>query len=266
MDRSLLLEPFRILREKVPFVEYMCRSAGLLFRPRVETLAELGQGQMRYALYDVLLSLSVVALIVAYSSAFVVGVDLSSAASVFSNIQALFLGFAYYAYFSTGCFFLLILACMGIRRPAGHTRTQGAFLLTLHYARCYSLFLLLIVPLSLFLVDRSLQGMLTIDEYFQGEPVRTFYFMVPFLALYLHCCLLPMKRFWAPSKNGFVSFLAVLLVTQLAFTFNVWLPSVARLELQWEIVCARMMASDKVAGLSVEQRQAFERSCLARGR
>ncbi|MBG0843495.1 hypothetical protein [Ectopseudomonas toyotomiensis] len=215
MSRSLLLEPFRILREKAPFVEYVCRNAGLLFSPRVETLAELGQGQMRYALYDILLSLSVVALIVAYSSAFVVGVDLSSTASVFSNIQALFLGCAYYAYFSTGCFFLLILACMGIRRPAGHTRIQGALLLTLHYARCYSLFLLLIVPLLLFLVDRSLQGMLTIDEYLKDEPVHALYFLVPFLAVYLHCCLLPMKRFWAPSKSDVISFMAVFLVTQL---------------------------------------------------
>lgn len=265
MGRSLLLEPFRILREKIPFVEYVCRSASLLFRPRVETLAELGQGRMRYALYDILLSLSVVALIVTYSSAFAVGVDLSSTASVFSSIQALFLGFAYYAYFSTGCFFVLILACMGVRKPAGHTRIQGAFLLTLHYALCYSLFLLLIVPLLLFLVDQSLQGVLTIDEYFQGEPVHALYFLVPFVALYLHCCLLPMKRFWAPSKSGFVSFLAVLLVTQLALSFNAWLPSVVRLELKWEIICARMMASNKVAGLSGEQQQAFERSCLARG-
>ncbi|GAA17495.1 hypothetical protein NCGM1179_2326 [Pseudomonas aeruginosa NCMG1179] len=39
----------------------------------------------------------------------------------------------------------------------------------------------------------------------------------------------------------------------------------ARLELQWDTVCARMMASDKLAGLSMEQRQAFERSCLAKG-
>ncbi|EPS7037159.1 hypothetical protein ACVG95_004747 [Pseudomonas aeruginosa] len=265
MRSSLLLEPFRILREKVPFLEYVCRSADLLLRPRVETLTELGQGQMRYALYDVLLSLSVVALIVAYSSAFVWGVDLSSAASVFSNIQALFLGFAYYAYFSTGCFFLLVLICMGIRKPTGHTCIQGALLLSLHYARCYSLFLLLIVPLLLFLIGRSLQGALTIDEYFQSRPEHALYFTVPLLALYLHCCLLPMKRFWAPSKSGFVSFLIVLLITQLAFTFNVWLPSVARLELQWDTVCARMMASDKLAGLSMEQRQAFERSCLAKG-
>ncbi|UBM27264.1 hypothetical protein K8374_10055 [Pseudomonas sp. p1(2021b)] len=106
--------------------------------------------------------------------------------------------------------------------------------------------------------------MLTIDEYFRAEPIHALYFIVPPLALYLHCCLLPMKRFWAPSKNGFVSFVAVLLVTQLAFTFNVWQPSMIKLELQWETVCARMMASDKVAGLSVEQRQTFERSCLAK--
>lgn len=264
MDRSLLLEPFRILREKVLFVEYVCRSFGLLLCPRVETLAELGQGQMRYALYDILLSLSVVALIVAYSSTFVIGVGLSSAASVFSSIQALFLGFAYYAYFSTGCFFLLTLICMGFRRPAGYTSIQGAFLLTLHYARCYSLFLLLIVPLLLFLINRLLEGVLTIDEYFQVEPAHALYFIVPFLVLYLHCCLLPMKRFWAPSKSGFVSLMAVFLITQLAFTFNSWLPSVVRLELQWEVVCARMMASEKLAGLSVEQQQTFERSCLAK--
>ncbi|MCT9627969.1 hypothetical protein [Pseudomonas aeruginosa] len=184
---------------------------------------------------------------------------------MFSNIQALFLGFAYYAYFSTGCFFLLVLICMGIRKPPGHTRIQGAFLLTLHYARCYSLFLLLIVPLLFFLIGQSLQGVLPIDEYLQGKSEHALYFMVPFLALYLRCCLLPMKRFWTPSKSGFVSFLIVLLITQLAFTFNVWLPSVARLELQWDVVCARLMASDKLAGLSMEQRQAFEHSCLAKG-
>lgn len=199
--KIMLSEPFNILREKVPFLEYSIRSLLLFLKPQIETQEQLKSGRMKYALWDIFLSVSLFTTVVGVLNVYNQKVDLATSLTAFSSQFVLLVEFGYYAYFSTFSFFIIVCIFMFILKPADVHPFKGAYLASLHYARCYALFLFLFLPLLVLYINALFTELVTIDEFFNKAGPIGWLILGGFLGLYIWCCVIPIKKYWSPCKS-----------------------------------------------------------------
>lgn len=259
---NMFTEPFKILKEKIPFIEYSIRGIQLIFKPVIENQEQLHSGNMKFALWDVFLSISLFTTIIGLLSILEPNSDLNSILSVFSSQFTLLFEFGYIAYFSTFVFFILMLVFMSIFRTNDNDPLKGAFLVSLHYARFYALFLFCFLPFLLVYMQSLFTELMTIEEFtnkYLFESLLVAFFIA---LLYVRCCVIPIKRFWEPVNSSIWSYLIVVFATYLAFSANSFAPNLGALELNKERACALFLKSNKVKGLNSDQQRNFQIQCL----
>jgi hypothetical protein len=259
---TLYSEPFKILKEKIPFVEYVVRSIKLIIAPAVEKEEQIKNGRMKYALLDIFLSISLFSTIIAILAIFS-DADLTRSLSAFSSQFALLLEFGYYAYFSVTVFFLIIFFSVRMSCQSWSLAFRKAFIISLQYARFYALFLSLFLPLVVVYLSYLFDEFLSPEQFANKFATESSVALVVFTFVYVWCCLIPIKRYWSPVKSRFISYVLVLLVTNLAFMANSMAPKLGALELNMEQACILLMESDRLENLTDEQRIKFKNKCLS---
>lgn len=258
----MLKEPFEILKEKVPFIEYLFRGIKLVVNPSVESTGQLATGEMRFALWDIFLSVSLFTTILGLLTVYKPNTDLVDSLSAFSSQFVLLLEFGYYAYVSTFSFFILTWAFMHLFKVPNLSPLHGAFLASLHYARCYALFLFFFLPIVATYINLLFTDLLSINEFTQIYSGESWIALILFLGFFLWCCVVPIKKFWTPFKNRFLSYMFIALIYYLAFSANTLAPTLGALSLNQENACKLFMKSDKVKSLTKDQQLNFGQLCL----
>lgn len=258
----MLIEPFKVLREKIPFLEYSIRCLQLILKPEIERPEQLKAGRMKFALWDIFLSLSLFMVVIGFLSVYNPTVDVINTLSALPSQFFLLLQFGYYAYFSTIAFFIITLVVMLVVRPVGIDPFKGAYMTSLHYARCYALFLFLFLPLVAIYINTMFSELLTINEFTNKHGLKSLVALIIFLGIYIWCCIIPIKKFWLPVKSNIGSYVLVIVVTNLAFSASVLAPNFGALELNKGKACGLFMKSDRVRGLTDSQQKTFNDFCL----
>src|SRR5690606_31674920 len=145
----------------------------LIAKPNIETQEQLQAGKMKFALWDITLSISLFTTILGLLSIYNSDTDLTNSLSAFSSQFILLFEFGYYAYFSTLSFFIISLAFMLIFKPDELSPLKRAFLVSLQYARWYALFLFLSLPLLAIYIDKLFTNMLTIDKFTRTYSIQS---------------------------------------------------------------------------------------------
>lgn len=258
----MLIEPFIILKEKIPFIEYLNRVFHLITNPEIEKKESLTEGKMKYALWDIFLSISLFTVVIGFFTVFNPKNDIQETLSVFSSQFILLIEFGYYAFFSTTSFFVISAILLIILRKNIKSAIEAAFLSSLHYARCYALFLFLFLPLVSIYINAMFSELMTIQEFTQEHSQKSWLCLLLFISLYVWCCAIPLKRFWSPFKSKFWSYALVLVITNTAFLANNIAPSLNALEINKEKACNLFLKSEKLLKESVDKRKKFNTICL----
>jgi len=189
--------PFEILKNKVPFLEFLWRNIKFLLKPKVETVQNFRTGESRYALWDLLTSLSLITLI--YSIAYMITSDeyYQSAQRLLTQTNLIFsLGF--YALPTiitfTAIIFLIFLIKMDLK-----SAIDSSIVCSMFFVRVYALFLLFIIPLIVFTIDLLSNEVKTINEFIENNLFLSYALLICNIAFLFWVLVHPLKVFVFPS-------------------------------------------------------------------
>jgi hypothetical protein len=184
--------PFEILAQKIPLIEYLVRAFKFILDPHIEDTSEFPKGEMRYALWDIISVISLFAVSTAIFGLFN-NINFNEVLSIFPNPFILYFQFGYYAFWYTFVFYLLILIFMRIRY--GLFKLNKALLLTLHFARCYALFIFLLFPLFVWNMNLILIEFGSVKNFTGENLLLSAVILLCSISLYIWCCIRPICKF-----------------------------------------------------------------------
>jgi hypothetical protein len=253
-------QPFTILREKIPFVEYIWRIFLFLRRPCVETKDELKTGYMRFALYDIFLSVSLLAVIASLMSAAIYELKASDLLSIFWDQAVLYMAFGFQAYLSVAFFFCILWIFLLFEKKPN--RIEICFLASLHFARWMALFLLAFFPLIVFDLHFIFHQGMSLEQYIQQHLLLTYVIIGIFIALYLYLCLRPLWMYLFPSKRRWVSSLLIIALTAGPTAVHKALPTIPITLVNSEKVLELFQRTEQFQKLSPEKKAVFNKKVL----
>lgn len=254
--------PFIILKEKVPFIEFFYRAFSFFINPKVENEVNFPAGNTRYALWDIILSLTIVGIISSFITLFNGTLKLSKIADLFGGQFEILLHFGYYAYVSSAIFLLVLIVIFLLKKNNNILKTS--FLSAMHYARCYSLFLVIFIPIVYLAIYQSTTKMLNVNDFLYQHPKETLTTMFILIAIYLWCCVRPLHLYLQLFKNKFWSYSSIIVLTNASFAANVLVIEPPGLSINSDIACELLQRSEKFKNMSAWQKNEFIKQCKNR--
>ena len=254
--------PFEILREKVPFLEYLIRVISFALYPKIETMDQFKTGDLRFGLWDIILTISLFGTTLGLLSIFYSDSNLSEYMAVFTVQFMVPFEFGWYAFSYTAIFYCILLAVTFALSLDKEKAFRKAFLIALHYARCYALFLFLIMPLIPIYLHVMFKEVIVFKEFAERNYGASLSVSLVYVALYVWCCVIPIYQFWKPVKSKFLSLILSVVVTILPFSFSSIVPRVGVSNFNQDRACELYMKSKKFESLTVIQRKKFRKLCL----
>ncbi|MFT7411663.1 MAG: hypothetical protein ACI9J4_000002 [Paraglaciecola sp.] len=255
---DLYLLPFKILMEKIPFIEYLSRAVKFLWNPNVETEPEFTNGDMRYSLWDIVSVTSLFTVVTGLVN-LVDQENYGNALSLFSNQFTFYFQFGYYAFWSTLMFFILTSVALLMR--SWKLRLKEAFFCSLQYARFYALFLLLFFPLIAWYINYLLYEVSNMNEYVGKNPIKSFSVFVAFIYLYVRCCLNPISSFSSFHRSRKITMPIFFIISLSAFTLNMYAPSIGKLGFDNKKACKIMLLNSKFKDAHIAVKNRMQNMC-----
>jgi hypothetical protein len=201
---SSTLIPFKLVIEKVPFLEYFFRMSKFIIWPKIRK-SEVADNDLRFALVDLVLSFSVFSILIALTTSNGTDLSFKDVTSIF-NFEWVVLSFIYYSFvpaFFLGLFYLAYFKWVDKREKT----FASIYLLVLHFVRTHSITVVLALYgfsyiLSLYFNNGIHPG--DFDEYFASLDSAKTYNII-FLISFFYIYLLPLTIF-CKSKKGIKSF------------------------------------------------------------
>lgn len=248
----LYYTPFKILIEKVPFLEYFARLVMFIRNPRIEVEPEFSSGNMRYALWDIVSVISLFTVSVGLINLFD-NKNYSDSLSLFKNQFTFYFQFGYYAFWSGLIFFILTSVVLTVRFL--EFRIKDAFLCTFQYVRYYALFLFLFFPLIAWYINHLTYEVTSLKAYISENPLKSYIILAVFVWLYIRCFLKPVTDFSSLFSNRKLTGFIFIILSLGSFSLNIYAPSIGILNFDPEKICKLMLSNSKHKNspLSVKQ-------------
>lgn len=252
--------PFVILREKVPFIEFVVRNLQLFVNPKVESETQFSTGDMKYALWDIVLSLTLTGIVITLIAMVVGSSDFVQALSIFGSQFEGLIHFGYYGYFSTAIFFIISLVIL-TAKERNKTVFKRAFLASMHYARYYAFVLILFVPLFYYLAYQSIINIVGINEYIKAKSLESWVVLLFFFVTFMWACARPLHLYLKIFKNKLYSYLIVFVMTGSAYSASTLAPNLPGLSMNNKILCELFKKSPEYNSLSGCEKNIFDSQC-----
>jgi len=253
-------QPFAIFREKIPFVEYIWRIFLFLRRPYVETKDEIETGNMRFALYDIFLSISLLAVIASLMSVAIYDLKASDLLSVFWDQALFYMVIGFQAYLSVGFFYCILwIFLLCAKKP---NKIELCFLASLHFARWVALFLYLFFPLIVFDLHFIFHQGISLQQYIQQHLLLTYVIIVIFTILYWYLCHRPLRMYLFLSRRTWVSSLFIIFLTVGPVVAHKVLPTIPINLVNREKVLELFQKTEQFQKLSPEKKAVFNKKVL----
>ena len=253
--------PFKILKEKIPFLEFISRTASFIIHPKIESEDEFQEGELRYALWDVFLSISLCFTTLSLLALFSIDTSLKNYLSVFSNTIGIFFSFGYYAATSIFSFFFLSLTYVFIFSNQCSDIFKKAQILSLHYARLYALALFVLLPAFLIYIKYYFESLATVQE-FTNNSLSISYSAIIFLVIvYIRSFLIPVKKHVTQRYSSKLSYLYIFVITNLALFSNNLYPKINFFSFNYESACKLLVNSSKIKNLDDNKKEIFIEIC-----
>ncbi|WP_119967609.1 hypothetical protein [Shewanella japonica] len=246
------LTPFKILIQKIPFLEYLVRLVKFVWNPLIETETEFSTGYMRYALWDIVSVISLFTVSVGLMSLFDNN-NYSDSLSLFKNQFTFYFQFGFYAFWSTLMFFILTSVVVSVRHL--ELRFKEAFLCSFQYARYYALFLFLFFPLIAWYIHYLLYEATSIKVYVSENLFKSSCVLGVFTWLYVRCLIKPLTNYSQIFSNRKITAATFILLSWLAFTFNMYAPSIGVLKFDQKKACSIMLSNSKFKDSHISVKQ-----------
>lgn len=261
----MIFEPVKILHNKIPFIEFSLRTAKLIWNPKIESIDEFKSGDSRFGLLDIVLSLSLLTIFYSIGYALTGDAYYGIAQSLLIKTNMIFsLGF--FSIPPLISFTLLTFVFFFFKN--GFERAKGDTLVcSMHFARVYSLNLLILTPFIVWYVDLLSSKFISYEEYANNNLLQVSIMTITSIILLIRCLFIPLKKYILPSKSKVVSFLIsyplIVLLVYSSFELSQHIPSPIKLKFDSVFSCDRIYKSIKFSNLSVYQKQRFLESCEA---
>jgi len=224
---STVLIPFKLVIEKVPFLEYFFRIFRFILWPKISKI-ELEKNDLRFALVDLVLSFSVFSILIALTTSNGTDLSFKDVTSIF-NFQWVVLSFIYYTAVPAGFIgfsYYIYFKWIDKREKPGHS----IYLLILHFIRTHSITVVLALYASSYILSLYFNYGIhpsKFDEYFASLENAKAYSIV-FLVVFICVYILPLA-FFCKSKQGikafFIAFICSFIIYFSAFQINMVVPS-----------------------------------------
>ncbi|KPZ67639.1 hypothetical protein AN944_03981 [Shewanella sp. P1-14-1] len=224
---SSTLIPFRLVIEKVPFLEYFFRMSKFIVWPKIRQ-SEIAKNDLRFALVDLVLSFSVFSVLIALTTSSATDLSFKDVTSIF-NFEWVVLSFIYYSFvpaFFLGVFYLAYFTWIDKREKP----FASIYLLALHFLRTHSITVVLALYGFSFILSLYFNHGIHpkhFGEYFASLDNAKTYSII-FIVLFLWIYLLPLT-FFCKSKKGikafFVAFVSSLIIYFSALQMNMLVPA-----------------------------------------
>ena len=225
-----VLVPFKLLKEKVPFLEYLFRMIIFCFRPFIPR-EQLGESNLRYAFVDYVLSFTVALLIITLLPANNNELSYRQIISIF-NFEWLSISFLYYSIVQF-CFIYVVYLLFFKYRAKSNSYKKDAYYSSLHFVRFHSIVVLLSILGIMYVLSACFNKGIMLnqfEDYFTSLPyakVLSISFLVGIFWLYIF----PMSLFIYYKSTCKTLFrylkgiLVVFLIYSLSFFLNGFMPS-----------------------------------------
>jgi hypothetical protein len=251
--------PFEILAQKTPFLEYLIRVFKFIKKPQIEETLDLPDGEMKYALWDIISVVSLFTVLTGIMSLFDNN-NYNKALGVFSNQFTLYFQFGYYAFWSTLTFFIIIFIALSLRFRK--FELNKAFLCTLQYARFYALFLFLLFPLFVWNLNLIIIELSNVKHWTGKNYLIGLLILSVFIYLYVRCYLNPTSEFSNLSANNNISKIFILILSLTAFSLNIYAPTIGILDTDHKKVCDLALSNNKFDNIDKLQKERMLDRCI----
>ena len=253
-------QPFTIFREKIPFVEYIWRIFLFLRRPYVETQDEIETGNMRFALYDIFLSVSLFAVIASLMSIAIYDLKASDLFSIFWDQALVYIVFGFKAYLSVVFFFCILWIFLLFEKKPN--KIEVCFLASLHFARWMALFLFLFFPLIVLDLHFILHLGISMQQFVQQHLLLAYVIIGIFAILYWCLCHRPLRMYLFLSRPTWFSSLLIIAITVGSVAVHKALPTIPVNLINREKVLELFQKTEQFKKLSPEKKAVFNKKVL----
>ncbi|WP_341501923.1 hypothetical protein [Gallaecimonas sp. GXIMD4217] len=254
-------QPFKVMKERIPFLEYLTRVAIFMKRPDIVEADYKKEGGLSYALLDIVYAVTLISFFIAVID-LVFHRNLSVAWSLFSSQFTILAQITYYALFSTVAFFLLLYMVEMVSKRKINV-SSSVFLCSLQYARFYSVFIFFFFPIVVFYMNLLLIEQTTMDKFVEDNFIASVLVTSFFVWLYLRCCVFPIASYSQPLKEKYLSAALIALITWSAFSANKLAPRFGELAFDTKKACGIIYKQKKFQALDPEKQMNFKESCEA---
>lgn len=255
----MYLEPFKILKDKMPFFEFVWRMGKLILHPKVESKDNFSSSESRFALWDIFLALSLIAVVMTLGYVFT-GDDYFQRAQKVLNQSNMLFSLGYYAVLTLLSFFLITFCIFRILQKRTDAFSD-AFLATLFFARCHALKIILIAPFIIWNIDLLSSELMNYDEYIDQNLTKSLFIGLISLILLVRCIYEPLRKFIFPSKTIGLSYIFITLILYASTELNQRVPALVTLNFHNFFNCKKAYKSQKFLALSNTQQKQFKLNC-----
>lgn len=252
-------EPFKVLKEKVPFLEFAWRMGKLIINPKIDSKDTFSSSDSRYALWDIFLALSLIAVVMTLGYVFT-GDDYFQRAQKVLNQSNMLFSLGYYAVLTLFSFFLIVLCLFRFLQKRKDSLTD-AFLATLFFARCHALKIILIAPFIIWNIDLLSSELMNYDEYIEQNLAKSLGIGAIALILLVWCIYEPLRKFVFPTKEIWLSYMLITMMLYASTELNQRVPALVTLNFHNFFSCDKAYKSQKFSALSEAQKMKFKQNC-----
>ena len=214
-------EPFIVLKEKIPFIEFFIRILSFIKSPHIDKKLlydSFSECHLKYALYDIISALSAVYIICLFFSCLFFHINFDKLLSIIENPVLIYIDILIKSYCSLIIFFSIVLVLLILFRKKNIIKST--FLVSLQYAEWYSIFILIVLTIFYIVYITSITYLKSPKEIIQNHPFLSRTILVLFIWITFRCCILPIARFLELCKKSWISVVLILLIFFIATSIN----------------------------------------------
>lgn len=257
----MYLESFKILKEKVPFVEFMWRTGKFIINPQVETHENFKNGDTRFALWDIVLALTLITVIFTLIHVFTGNEDFKTYKDLIAQTNMIF-SIGYYTIPTLLSFYVLVFFSILIIRDYDQAKIE-AMLCTMQFARFLSLMIIFMVPFIVWYLHHLATELESYQMYVQRNFAQTSIITAIGIALLIWCLIYPLRKRLIPQHRKMKAYPAVLVLLWLSSELNQHIPSPVHLNTDGIFSCDSVYKSQRFLKLNKVEQTAITEKCEA---
>jgi hypothetical protein len=238
------LIPFKILFEKIPFLEFLARNIRFILKSNIECTS-IRDSDLKFAFWDVFLALSLAVTVIFLMAIFNPSIDPEKYLPIFTSNLGAFLTFLLDAYISIAAFFVIIFVVSNILSYRSFVGWKKPFIATLQFARWYGVFIFIFIPIFVWGFDKMISDLISyeyIADLYFWQIVGFIFLMI---CLTLKVLVLPLNRYLPLSSNRIISFFLTLVIIMVSFDSSNFLPQLHFSEINKSVITKLIDESKK---------------------